>query len=184
MRKQYSWAEGVRFKSDPAAVSKRIAKLAKAGPVTPDAFIEDAKNPKSPQHIDFQWDVNEAAMEHWRYTARNMIRSIRVITEEAPDAIPRRLYIHVSDEIGGAGYLSSELVMSRADLRQQALDQAFSLLEGVQRRFNELQELSGVFQAIEEAKRARGKNPRKGPPKRPRGGSPRRKVADYATAVP
>jgi hypothetical protein len=41
--------------------------------------IEDAKNPVSPLHSEFEWDIDKAAMEAWRETARRLIRSVTVV---------------------------------------------------------------------------------------------------------
>lgn len=62
------------------AVENRIRELFEShGKITPDIVIEDAKNPDSPLHDQFEWDVNKAAMEAWRDTARRLIRSVRVV---------------------------------------------------------------------------------------------------------
>lgn len=62
------------------AVEERIRQLYdQHGSVTPDILIEDARDPESPLHDQFEWDVNRAAMETWRETARRLIRSVRVV---------------------------------------------------------------------------------------------------------
>jgi len=54
---------------------------ARDGTVTPDSVILAARDPNSPLHARFNWDIEEAAMEHWRDTARSLIRSVRVIVK-------------------------------------------------------------------------------------------------------
>jgi hypothetical protein len=62
------------------AVDERIRELYhEHGKITPDIVIEDAKDPESPLHGEFQWDVDKAAMEAWRETARRLIRSVTVV---------------------------------------------------------------------------------------------------------
>ena len=60
--------------------TRRVQELAKqnGGTLTPDAVIADAQDESSPLHHRFQWDTAKAAMEHWRDTARAIIRSVRV----------------------------------------------------------------------------------------------------------
>ena len=48
------------------------------GCLTPDIVIEDARDTESPLHEQFNWDVQEAAMEAWRATARRLIRTVKV----------------------------------------------------------------------------------------------------------
>jgi hypothetical protein len=65
---------------DRGAVEDRIRELYdKHGRVTPDLVIEDAKDKKSPLHQCFEWDVQAAALEAWRETARRLIRSVKVV---------------------------------------------------------------------------------------------------------
>lgn len=64
------------------AMEERIRELYKLhGTITPDIVIEDAKDPASPLHGEFQWDVEKAAMEAWRDTARRLIRSVRIVIQ-------------------------------------------------------------------------------------------------------
>ena len=55
-----------------------LREMEKRGKLTPDAVIAQAKNPKSPLHGKFQWNIQKAAMEHWRETARDLIASYRI----------------------------------------------------------------------------------------------------------
>lgn len=62
------------------AIEQRIRDLyKKTGFITPDIVISDAKKKDSPLHDQFNWNVEEAAMEAWRETARRIIRSVRVV---------------------------------------------------------------------------------------------------------
>jgi hypothetical protein len=68
-----------RIESVVEGVDDAIRNLyARDGTVTPDSVIAAARDPKSPLHDRFNWDVEGAAMEHWRDTARQIIRSVRV----------------------------------------------------------------------------------------------------------
>jgi hypothetical protein len=64
------------------SVDDRIRELYKDhGRITPDIVIEDARNPDSPLHDQFEWNVEAAAMEAWRDTARRLIRSVRIVIQ-------------------------------------------------------------------------------------------------------
>jgi hypothetical protein len=48
------------------------------GHIEPTAVVEAARDPKSPIHHEFEWDVSAAAQEHWLDTARTLIRFVRL----------------------------------------------------------------------------------------------------------
>ena len=66
------------------AIAKRLAQLSKkAGGLTPDAVVEDARDPKSPLRSAFpakSWNDSWAAEEYRRSVARGIISRFRVET--------------------------------------------------------------------------------------------------------
>ena len=64
------------------------------GTLEVDTVIEEAKNPESPLHSEFDWDVNQAAMEHWREQARRLIRSVEVFITVENHMIAVPAYVH------------------------------------------------------------------------------------------
>jgi hypothetical protein len=90
------------------AIDERIRELyQKHGKVTPDIVIEDAKNPESPLHGEFEWDVNKAAMEAWRDTARRLIRAVTVVVHTE------------SKTFKAAGYRAPEFVRNPASSNRE-----------------------------------------------------------------
>lgn len=68
-----------------AIVKQRLEQIAalNGGVLRPSDVVEDARQPDSPLHELFKWDVDEAAYEHWMHTARRIIASVKVnITTE------------------------------------------------------------------------------------------------------
>lgn len=66
-------------------VKKRLEFIARTngGILRPVDVVEDAKDPDSPLHELFNWDVEEAAFEHWIHTARTIIARVKInITTE------------------------------------------------------------------------------------------------------
>lgn len=47
--------------------------LKKAGTLTPDLIIKDARSPQSPLHLEFDWNDKSAAHQHRLYQARRLI---------------------------------------------------------------------------------------------------------------
>jgi len=66
-------------------VKARLESIARnnGGVLRPFDVVQDARHPDSPLHELFEWDVEEAAQEHWMHTARRIIASVKVnITTE------------------------------------------------------------------------------------------------------
>lgn len=66
-------------------VKARLEAIARnnGGVLRPFDVVQDARQPDSPLHELFEWDVEEAAQEHWMHTARRIIASVKVnITTE------------------------------------------------------------------------------------------------------
>lgn len=61
-----------------------IRALARDGFIEPAHVVEAARDPESPLHDEFIWNVNEAAQQHWLDTARSLIRVVRVEVKDEP----------------------------------------------------------------------------------------------------
>jgi hypothetical protein len=62
------------------ALATRLYELEKKkGYLTPQAVVNDARNPKSPLHERFEWDDQKAANAHRLDVARELIREVRYI---------------------------------------------------------------------------------------------------------
>lgn len=94
------------------AINARLHQLAKENgrSLTADVVIADARDPESPFHDSFEWDVERAAHQYWVTVANRLINGYRVeVTVEnrtlhAPVYVrspeqPKR-YIHV-DQMAG-----------------------------------------------------------------------------------
>lgn len=68
-----------------------LGEMEKKGKLTPDAVIKEARNPKSPLHSKFEWNIQKAALESWRATARDIIASYRIniVIDEQVFEIPK-----------------------------------------------------------------------------------------------
>ncbi len=118
------------------------------GILRPEDVVEAAVPEDHPLHRYFQWDDSEAAKRYRVWQARQLI-AIAIIY---PDMAPVRTYIHVrSDRATGGGYRPVVAVLSDAELRQQALADAyrdFQVFEAKYRRLVELSPGINVFHEI------------------------------------
>lgn len=91
-----------------AAIRARLASLeTSAGQLTPAMVLADAKNPESPLHALFDWNLETAAAKYWLLQARAIIRRIRIV--ETVDAATVAAPYYLRDPSVGAdtqGYVS------------------------------------------------------------------------------
>lgn len=153
----YKWKEGARL---PVSVDAQKAgeeleriRTKHNGRLEPEWVVHNAKSPRNPLHDLFEWDDNVAAQNYRVDQARQVIRSVEVVVEEAPELKPTRAFVSVVQERSRA-YTSVSHAMSDEDLRKQVLVQAFMELEAWRKRYAELIELAGVFAAIDQARAA------------------------------
>lgn len=59
-------------------VDRRLQALQRDGRLAVDDVIEDGRDPTSPLHPHFTWDIAEAAQERWRDQARALIRRVKL----------------------------------------------------------------------------------------------------------
>jgi hypothetical protein len=59
-------------------VDRRLVVLQREGRLAVDDVIEDGRDPTSPLHGHFTWDIAEAAQERWRDQARALIRRVKI----------------------------------------------------------------------------------------------------------
>lgn len=79
-----------------AAIAERLERIRNrdGGVIKIDRVIEDARNPDSPLHSEYKWNVEEAAMEYWRIQTRAILRSFScpIVYEDRVLAAP--FYVH------------------------------------------------------------------------------------------
>jgi len=111
--------------------------------------MEVARDPDSPLHRCFEWDDSVAAELHRLNQCRQMLRSIAcvIVKNEKPEKRP--IYIHVTDE-DGPRYVNADRVASDERLKKSAVEEALTALGGWRRRFEFIDDLSPIFEAIDE----------------------------------
>ena len=88
------------------------------GQLTPDAVISAAQDPDSPLHGHFDWDVESAAMNHWRHVARRLITSVKLDIRTETYTLKSVAYTRDPDKEGkDQGYTS---VVSLRDDKDRA----------------------------------------------------------------
>lgn len=110
---------------EKAAVEGRLAFIAgqAGGALTPEAVVEDAKDPDSPLHGYFEWDIEKAAHKHWIETARAIIRSVEVVVKTERVAVKAPFYVRdPSRPSGEAGYVAVKRIQPSHDMAVAVLE--------------------------------------------------------------
>lgn len=155
---KYEWRHGYHaVKAQVAGEEMERIKEANGGLLTPVALVEASRPEDAPMHDCFTWDNRRAAELYRQEEARREIRSLGIVYEPHEEPAPTIAYVHV--EMRGAegesnpGYVSTAQALSREEFRRQVVADALTLLEGTVARYQDLAELRGVFEAIEQARR-------------------------------
>lgn len=119
------------------SIRARLAEIemANGGRLTPSAVVEDARDPSSPLHGSFEWDVTKASAAHWIEQARRLITSIHVLQRVETTSV--RAVYYVRDPSAGSeeqGYVSLPTVRTDADLAREVLIAEFTRVADLLRR--------------------------------------------------
>ena len=120
-----------------ADIRTRMAQLEAAndGVLTPEAVVADARDPKSPLHGEFEWDVKKAAYSHWIERARVLIRRVRYYIREERQTIHVPLYVRdPNQESEDQGYVSARTIVKERTQSRIFLIQELERIVGLMTR--------------------------------------------------
>jgi hypothetical protein len=119
-------------------------------------------NVESALHAKLPWDDSVAAHQWRLHLIRQIIRVNVIVLPNRSE--PVRAYVSLTPDRrkAGGGYSSLVEVLSDEDRRRQMLDDALAELNAIRRKYAIVEELSGVFAAIDAAKAKRAKGAAKG----------------------
>lgn len=106
-------------------------------------------HPRSDLHRALEWDDKKAGYQYRLWQIRSLI-AIHVIT---PERRREMISLSVDRVMPGGGYRTITSVMQSQTLRDVALADALAELERVQKKYEYLSELAGVWAAAQNVKR-------------------------------
>lgn len=139
-------------KEQREAVRLRLGELeaANGGRLTPSIVVLDAKDPASPLHPYFQWDMQKASEAYWIEQARTLITSVTVVMKTDTKTVQVIYYVRdpsaASDE---QGYVSVAKLRTEADMAREALVNEFTCVADRLRRARHLAEALGAADEVE-----------------------------------
>jgi len=145
----FAWASGFILRGDPGKAANRLHRIYKRhGELSAEAVREDALNPKSPLHQEFEWD-KDVCYERWTIRqAQSIIRAIRFIGD---DGQTRRVYAHKQIEKRVHVYMPVSVLLSNEEDRAALLRSAVRGIRAWQARFEDFRTvLPQLFKAIDE----------------------------------
>lgn len=134
-------------KADPQVFGDALAEITAAagGRLTPNAVVDSARSENHPLHPHFEWDDALAAESYRLDQARNIIRMVRVVDDQATEGTARAFF-SVNDK-SGVAYRSVTEVKSSADLQMALLRQAERDLDAFSRRYRDLTDICDLVHA-------------------------------------
>jgi len=153
------WKDGSGRKSSRAEEIQdeltRIAQNNVKRKLVKEDIVEEAANPGSPLHDDFEWDDSKAGHQYRLTQANTLLAKVHIISvdNEGHETGPVRAWVHlVDDGTNGreeAGFESVVTILSDEQKRERYLSQARKELEEWRNRYQHLEEFSNLFRAIE-----------------------------------
>jgi len=126
---------------------------ANGGKITPDQVVKHAKDPNSPLHERFIWSDKEAAQKHRLDTARQLIRSVRVIIKKETKVLRAPAYVRDPElDAKEQGYIDVRSSVNDEDSQRDILINEFKRVQGVFERAAELAVLfrmEGQLEAVQ-----------------------------------
>jgi len=96
--------------------------------ILPADVVQMASDPESPLHRYFEWDDSKAAHSYRLQQARDLIASLEITVENAPDT-KVRLMVSVPSDRGKNGYRLFSEVLNDPDARESLLAEMISKVE-------------------------------------------------------
>lgn len=143
----FEFKQAARIKADAQVVGELCLGLQETGGLTPKRLLDASRDESSPLHNEFEWDDSIAAENYREQQASYIIRHL-VIKPEDKTKPQVRAFVNITGE--EKEYQSIEIVLKTPDLREQMLRNAKSEMLAFISKYKNLEELSGVFDAMEE----------------------------------
>lgn len=144
----FQWKPLACVKADPQAAGEQMERLEAVGNLTPKHLLDANREVGSPLHDEFEWDDGVAAEKYRENQAAYFIRQI-VVERESVSSEPVSVRAFVSTGAdSNHSYLSISRVLSDRELRANLLSMAKAEMCAFRAKYESLEELSDVFQAM------------------------------------
>ena len=167
---KYSWKSGYNYKKSADVVGKVLTEIEERdGSVTSKSFLEYSRPEDSETHDMFEWDDTIAAEKYRLAQSGRIINQLQIEVVYSGDSSPRDVEVEVNrterfkkvsafvnvvpKTVKGSAVFTNTLSALRdKEKRVQVLKNALAELESFKARYESLEELSGVMDAIKDLK--------------------------------
>lgn len=125
------------------AIAERLAAIYKKhSGITPNAVVEDARDPNSPLHKEFEWDDSKAAELYRLERARALIRRFPIVVTTSKVTISSVAYVRDPNKNHNEqGYVSVVQIRSDAERKAASLQSEFARVRSMLARAERLAEV-------------------------------------------
>lgn len=137
-------------KAKEEAIHAVLTQLEKQGRLTPDHTIEAARNPKSPLHGEFTWDLKAAAMITWRSQARALIShfEINVVVHKQEYRIQE--FVEAPGKMGREqGYVAFTRIKDKKQLAREFFDRELGIASSYVAKTKDYAKVLGLDSRVE-----------------------------------
>lgn len=132
------------------AILARLKKLTKRGSLTTETVLDDAKNPTSPLHNQFEWDNAVAGQRYRVEQARKLIRSIRLVVTDDKRQLTTIAYVRDPDkDQDEPGYIAVGTLRSNKEKARRALINELKRAEACLQRAYDVADSLGLSSDVE-----------------------------------
>ena len=138
--RKFVFKEGSRLNVSANLVGHELDRIYKKNnSLVASDVVNESRPKKAPLHPAFEWNDGVAA-EEWRtHTARNLIRSVKVVLDNQQS---QTAYVNVVNETGKRNYQPMEIVIKRPDLYANAVYDVQIRINAALASLNELENLT------------------------------------------
>lgn len=121
-------------------------------PLTPEQYVAAAKPARSPIHDTLEWNESAAAHQHRIHQARQVLRSIVIVTDESQRVQPRAYHsVSLLTERGAhRAYLPQHIIWGREELAEQIVAEALQSLRSWDAKYSIYKDKLDVLRAASE----------------------------------
>ena len=149
---KYEWSNGIEQKVSAEIVGNELSKIEEEnGQVTKENFLETARSEESPLHNLFEWNDTVAAEKYRLSQAGYYIRMlVKTLVQEEEKPKTFRAFVSISNHEEKGQFIDTQKALSQEDTRKIVLNNALKELNVFKSKYENLNELSVVFAAIDE----------------------------------
>lgn len=154
---QYDWKFNLYPGVSAEDAGKHIEKIQnEQGAVTCRNLLDSAKPEDSVIHPCYEWDDGVAAEKYRLSQSKDLLANLVRVSVVSENQEPKtyRAFVNVEENkrFGSGKFLSVDTAMADSEMRQIVLRNALRELMAFQKKYEDLNELEGVFRAISELK--------------------------------